>query len=57
MIVCYSLLLDIPFIPKVDKPLTGQCLEETQTKSTQDEEHVDNTGNNNWYVVIITLIL
>ena len=52
LIVCYSLLLDIAFIPKVHEVMIEQGLEETQTKSTQEEEHIsfvsdNNTGNNN----------
>ena len=52
LIVCYSLLLYIAFIPKVHEVMIEQGLEETQTKSTQEEEHIsfvsdNNTGNNN----------
>ena len=47
-----TLLLDIAFIPKAHKPVTDQGLEETQTKSIQEESTPVTTGNN-----IILLII
>ena len=47
-----TLLLEVAFIPKACKPATGQGLEETQTKSIQEEFTPVTTGNN-----IILLII
>ena len=42
----YIMLLDLAFIPKVHKPVTDQELEETQTKSSQEQSTHETTGNN-----------
>ena len=47
-----TLLPDLAFIPKARKPVTDQGLEETQTKSIQEESTPVTTGNN-----IILLII
>ena len=47
-----TLLPDLAFIPKARKLVTDQGLEETQTKSIQEESTPVTTGNN-----IILLII
>ena len=47
-----TLLLDLAFIPKIRKPVTDQGVEETQTKSIQEESTHETTGNN----IILLLI-
>ena len=43
---CKWLLLDLTFIPKARKPVTDQGLEETQTKSNQEESTPETLGSN-----------
>ena len=56
LLIGLSLLmfLDVPFTSKTHKPLTDQGLEETQTKSIQEDEStlfiIETTGSNISYI-------
>ena len=54
-VTSHCMLLDLGFISKTHKPLIDQGLEETQTKSTQEDKStpsiIKTTGNNVNYII------
>ena len=54
-VTSHCILLDVVFTTKTHKPLTDQGLEETQTKSSQEDKStpsiIETTGNNVNYIL------
>ena len=54
-VTSHCMLLDVAFTSKTHKPLTDQGLEETQTKSSQEDKStpsiIKTTGNNVNYIL------
>ena len=54
-VISHCMLLDVAFTSKTHKPLTDQGLEETQTKSSQEDKStpsiIKTTGNNVNYIL------